>query len=756
MAEHPPSKWLSRLGGLKTWGSPLARWFMSYPLLFFEALALVGITLGIVAKPFGIPDLFWHDLRWSQWWTGVGVGLVLFDLGTVGFLLDSSAERPWLARFAHPPLWRLSPAHSELVRYLACTSGVLLVPIALGFVTVVTDVPAVWPLPLGAATMLGLLAFLTVVLWQRFSPTRPRPLTARATRRLATLPPEIRDLHRFAFWYFAARAAIFVATGLVYGALGVTPTVALCLCVALGLAASTYGIFKFYIPDRSFGYAFGIVLVVALINSIGGHQLADLGYEPRTRVDEFGRVDHSSARPLIVQQAALGQWLSHQRPKPVVVVAAVDGGGIRAAVWTTVVLSELENDIPGFPYRIRIITGASGGMVGASFYVGSLQPPSDPTAHRDLAGVPLDRNCLVDRISKESLTAVARQLVFVDMPIPPFLHRTHDRGYALERAWERDTGVLSQCFIDLEEGERAGWRPSLIVSPVIVEDGRRLLISNLDLDYLTTVRYEPGQGPLQSMQGVEFFRAFADGSRLRLSAAARMSATFPYVTAAAELPTEPARRTVDAGYYDDHGVDLAADWIWWQRDWIRKNTNGVLLLQIPNTRALQKKSSDRAARKRSWWVRGLGALTGPIEAVLNSRDSAMAYRNDEWVRTLEETFNTPEDPGFFRTFIFEPDPGLIPQPRYKVWLGIDPPLDDPNRDQDVSLSWRLTPGEVQRLAKAIGGQENCQRRALLREWWGKRTETMLPAAACTERGTGPCPIEAPAQPRRCGETLSPS
>src|SRR5207245_8524787 len=160
MAQHPPSKWLSWLRRLKTWGSPLARWFMSYPLLFFEALALVGIALGIVAKPFGIPDLFWHDRRWSQWWAGVGVGLVLFDLGTVGFLLDSSAARPWLAGFAHPPLWRLSAAHSQLVRYLACTSGVLLVPIALGSVTVVTDVPAVWPLPVGAAIMLGLLAFL--------------------------------------------------------------------------------------------------------------------------------------------------------------------------------------------------------------------------------------------------------------------------------------------------------------------------------------------------------------------------------------------------------------------------------------------------------------------------------------------------------------------------------------------------------------------------------------------------------------------
>ena len=99
---------------------------------------------------------------------------------------------------------------------------------------------------------------------------------------------------------------------------------------------------------------------------------------------------------------------------------------------------------------------------------------------RDLAGAPLDRNCLVDRISKESLTAVARQLVFVDLPIPPFLHRTHDRGYAMERAWERDTGVLSQCFVDLKEGERAGWRPSLIVSPVIVGLAERALALTID------------------------------------------------------------------------------------------------------------------------------------------------------------------------------------------------------------------------------------------------------------------------------------
>ena len=40
-----------------------------------------------------------------------------------------------------------------------------------------------------------------------------------------------------------------------------------------------------------------------------------------------------------------------------------------------------------------------------------------------------------------------------------------------------------------------------------------------------------------------------------------MSSTFPYVTSAAALPTDPPRHVVDAGYYDNYGVNLAAAWI---------------------------------------------------------------------------------------------------------------------------------------------------------------------------------------------------
>ena len=47
----------------------------------------------------------------------------------------------------------------------------------------------------------------------------------------------------------------------------------------------------------------------------------------------------------------------------------------------------------------------------------------------------------------------------------------------LDRQWCR----LNRPVVSLRDGEAAGWRPSLIVSPMIVETGERLLISNLDL-----------------------------------------------------------------------------------------------------------------------------------------------------------------------------------------------------------------------------------------------------------------------------------
>ena len=54
----------------------------------------------------------------------------------------------------------------------------------------------------------------------------------------------------------------------------------------------------------------------------------------------------------------------------------VSGGGIRASVWADTVLRRLEQELgANFPYHIRLITGASGGMVSASQFASSLAEP---------------------------------------------------------------------------------------------------------------------------------------------------------------------------------------------------------------------------------------------------------------------------------------------------------------------------------------------------------------------------------------------
>src|SRR5207245_3336181 len=126
-------------------------------------------------------------------------------------------------------------------------------------------------------------------------------------------------------------------------------------------------------------------------------------------------------------------------------------------------------------YFVRILTGASGGMVGAAAYVGSLQPPSERDRHRDLDGQAVGPQELIDRVATDSLGTVARELVFKDLLLPSFLHPLSDRGRALEGAWERNTRILGRSFSGLAEGEAAGWRPSLFVSPFILEAARRLL-----------------------------------------------------------------------------------------------------------------------------------------------------------------------------------------------------------------------------------------------------------------------------------------
>jgi hypothetical protein len=78
---------------------------------------------------------------------------------------------------------------------------------------------------------------------------------------------------------------------------------------------------------------------------------------------------------------------------------------------------------------------------------------------------------------------------------------------------------------------------------MLVKTGRPLPISNPDLSQFNQV---------------EFFRLFPDlQSHFRLATAVQLNATFPGISPPVALPTQPSVRAVDAGYYDNYGVDIA-------------------------------------------------------------------------------------------------------------------------------------------------------------------------------------------------------
>jgi hypothetical protein len=139
-------------------------------------------------------------------------------------------------------------------------------------------------------------------------------------------------------------------------------------------------------------------------------------------------------------------------PRPLVVICA-SGGGIRAGVWTAAVLEQLER-LPGFLRAVRLVTGASGGMVGAAFWVAQ--------HHQRLAGRRPPAATRSPVVARDSLSDVAHRLVFHDVPfafIPAV--NAHDRGRAMEEAWQRrPAGSLAVPVGALRRYEERGQLPS--------------------------------------------------------------------------------------------------------------------------------------------------------------------------------------------------------------------------------------------------------------------------------------------------------
>jgi hypothetical protein len=189
---------------------------------------------------------------------------------------------------------------------------------------------------------------------------------------------------------------------------------------------------------------------------------------------------------------------------------------------------------------------------------------------------------------------------------------------------------------------------------MIVEDRRRMLLSNLDVADLVAVYVGDGLPP--SLTAWEFSACFPKQlAGLQLSAAARMSASFPYISSAGQLPTNPPISVVDAAYYDNYGVNLATSWLWRHREDL-KDTE-VIMVQIRGNLETDWRGSRAAGlqpRKRVFFPHTSTVLEGFTTANL----TVAGYNNDERLAGLREHLQEHGIPLKVITFDF-PGPATL-------------------------------------------------------------------------------------------------
>lgn len=422
------------------------------------------------------------------------------------------------------------------------------------------------------------------------------------------------------------------------------------------------------------------------------------------------------------------------------VVVTATGGGIQAAGWATLALEQLIANRDQLPGEIRLLSTVSGGSVGAAYYVDTLlsQIPDKSCSGESVSGQ-LSQELLEEIYLKSiesSLAAAAYGFAFLDFwrlvsgGWLPFTN--NDRGLLQQQEWARiaagkkqDSGIAKSSqsegprFLSLRKCIATGRVPAPIFAATVMESGRRVMLTPLD--------FGPHGKPERAETLAEFLSSPGKKKEVDLDlwTAARLSATFPWVSPAAraefsgeknEEERGPAghhgQHVIDGGYYDNFGVTSALDWlhrVLWNR--ISEGTElqfkRVLIIQLrafPTREPKEQKPSDGSA----------SALVGPLSGLLNIRSGAAISRNsielnhfvnswnERFAKAAEEKKETEEKQVCVATLVFEPS------------------LDE----EDSPLSWHLSAEQKQNLRKS---------------WQTEAIAARVQALNAYLDGTRPCP-----------------
>lgn len=362
--------------------------------------------------------------------------------------------------------------------------------------------------------------------------------------------------------------------------------------------------------------------------------------------------------------------------KPKLVIVNSSGGGSRSALWTMTVLAECDDLLNGeLSKHTQMITGASGGMVGAAYYrelllrkyKGEIPSVSD---------MQYQRNISKDMLNRLSFMATTNDIFLRYQTCSYNGHEyTKDRGFAFESQLHENTNhFMDHTLGYYREYEQKGVIPTMIFSPTIINDGRRLFISSQPVNFLTG-NYDAPDNMECSNENIDFLSFFdqQEAENIRFSSVLRTSATFPFVMPMVTLPTEPQIQLMDAGIRDNYGGKTTMEFLRVMSKWIKENTSGVIILQIRDTKKLLQNHNYTH-------FSFMDKLTMPFGNMYKNFPRVQDYDQEALIRVGIGAFDFPVNQISFNL-------------REK-------------REDRISLSWHLTKDEKEKIKKAFQSRLN--------------------------------------------------
>jgi hypothetical protein len=377
--------------------------------------------------------------------------------------------------------------------------------------------------------------------------------------------------------------------------------------------------------------------------------------------------------------AILNQWKMKQgSDKPVMFLINTSGGGIRSATFTMNALQQLDSMFDGeLMKRTFLISGASGGMLGAAYFRELYHQKQNGAA------INLQSKQYVEDISNDLLSPLFSSFVTRDLigPAKPFMKHgykyTKDRGYAFEQKLNENThGFLDKTLKDYYEPEQKAQVPLIFFNAVITRDGRKLVMATHPARFMMRpVTDSPNIQPFDA-DAIDFHSFFKNqnAGNIGILSALRMNATFPYVLPNVWLPTNPVIDVMDAGLRDNFGQETSLRFVEIFRDWLKENTSKVVLLQLRD-RSLG--DWDRPLEGTSLF----GTFTKPFLLLQNNWYKLQDYYQHDQLEYSFEAYGSQ-----FHRICFQ----YVPS----------------RKEAPASLSFHITAAEKRDIAMALAAEDN--------------------------------------------------